>query len=97
MKISKRLLMGGIMALLLCLTIAAFAAPTEFASWRGTVSGGGQWMNGGSYTLQSAAGQPEAANASSGGSYSLNGGFLVGDAADSPSGNYLVYLPVVVR
>ena len=46
-------------------------------SWYTVDGGGATFLNGGSYRLGSTVGQPDAA-ASSGGSYSLNGGFWSG-------------------
>jgi hypothetical protein len=48
-------------------------------SWYTVDGGGATFLTGGSYSLGSTAGQPDAA-ASSGGSYSLNGGFWAGAA-----------------
>lgn len=48
-------------------------------SWYTVDGGGATFLTGGSYSLGSTAGQPDAA-ASSGGSYSLNGGFWSGVA-----------------
>lgn len=51
-------------------------------SWYTVDGGGATFLNGGSYRLGSTAGQPDAA-ASSGGSYSLNGGFWSGAGGTS--------------
>lgn len=48
-------------------------------NWYTVDGGGATFLTGGSYSLGSTAGQPDAA-ASSGGSYSLNGGFWPGTA-----------------
>ncbi len=48
-------------------------------SWYTVDGGGATFLTGGSYSLGSTAGQPDAA-ASSGGSYALNGGFWAGAA-----------------
>lgn len=57
-------------------------------SWYTVDGGGATFLTGGSYSLGSTAGQPDAA-ASSGGSYSLNGGFWSGVAiTQTPSPTY---------
>jgi hypothetical protein len=53
--------------------------------------------SGENYVLWSIAGQPEAGQID-GGSYVLSGGFrLRAGPGPAPSGNYLIYLPLVVK
>ncbi len=65
-------------------TTASFSLPW----W--TVDGGGGTSQGGSYVLRGTAGQPDAA-ASSGGTYTLKGGFWGGEFL------YSIYIPMVRR
>ena len=60
-------------------------------SWWTADGGGAMFSTGGSYSLGSTIGQPDAGTLS-GGSYSLNGGFWGGAAA-----NYRIYLPLVLK
>jgi hypothetical protein len=60
-----------------------------------TVDGGGTTSStGGNYSLGGSIGQPDAGT-SSGGTYTLDGGFWGGDMAITP--NYQIYLPLVIR
>lgn len=71
-----RMKLSGINLLVICLLIAVPALGGYDLSWY-TIDGGGGTSNGGSYTLTSTIGQPDAYWASGGG-YELFGGFLPG-------------------
>lgn len=60
-------------------------------SWS-TVDGGGGTSSGGSFSLSGTVGQPDASQAMTGGTYTLQGGFWAGVPP-----TYDVYLPVTVR
>lgn len=67
-----------------------------------TVDGGGGSSNGGNFALDSTAGQPDAGplisgSASSGGNYSLVGGFWTAVAVTAPPMTYNLFLPLIVR
>ncbi len=57
-----------------------------------SVDGGGGYSAASGYTLDSTIGQPDAGTLSSGGGYTLVGGFWGGAAIQ-----YQIYLPVVLR
>jgi hypothetical protein len=61
--------------------------------WFSIDSGGGR-VQGGGYTLNSIAGQPDVGALSSA-SYSLSGGFL--KSVDAPSLDHQVHLPLIMR
>ncbi|HEY3290488.1 MAG TPA: hypothetical protein VGK87_10200 [Anaerolineae bacterium] len=60
-------------------------------SWYSIDNGGATSITGGSFTLAGSIGEPDAGVAS-GGSYTLNGGFLAGVVV-----SYNVYMPMVVK
>ena len=63
-----------------------------------TVDGGGGTVNGGGYTLMGTAGQADAGPALTGGSYTLAGGYWVGDLINTPpTPTSETYLPIVLR
>jgi hypothetical protein len=73
-------------------TVLAESTGYEIPWW--TVDGGGGFSSdsSGAYTLNGTAGQPDAVQRLSGGGYSLSGGFWA-----SPSAQWQVYLPVILR
>jgi len=70
---------------------ASSGGPFDLSWW--TVDGGGGTSSGGSYALSGTAGQADASEPLSGGSYGLTGGFWPGVG----SGDWSVYLPIIVR
>jgi hypothetical protein len=71
---------------------ASTALSTGYSIEWYTIDGGGAMnSSNGSYSLSGTIGQPDA-GALNGGSYTLNGGFWPGTAA-----NYAVYLPLAMR
>jgi hypothetical protein len=89
-------------ALLLCLLLLVAGAGVvavraqegdeyDLSWW--TVDGGGARVEGGGYTLEGTAGQPDAGAALEGGGYSLVGGFWSG----AGGARYRIYVPLVVR
>lgn len=83
--------------LLLSLLIGSviMAAPTALTLSWWTVDGGGSQSTGGNFALVGTAGQAEAGNQSSGGSFQVNGGFWNGGPAGSGD-SYKIYLPVTI-
>jgi hypothetical protein len=92
------LVIGCVCGLMLALTWAAIAAPTELSLDWWTVDGGSGTMSGsgpaGAYTLSGTAGQPDAGMMADG-DYVLVGGFWGGGAVSGPT--HWIYLPLVVR
>ncbi len=86
------LLLLVIAGALLGVVSASALAPSYTLDWW-TVDGGGATFNtGGSYSLGATIGQPDAGT-SSGGSYTLAGGFWGGAAA----GAHTILLPLILR
>ena len=84
-----------LLACLLVVGVIARAAPVDFGLPWGSVDSGGGRSAGGGYTLQGAAGQPDA-GLMQGGGFSLAGGFWGGAGMAAPPGREL-YLPLIVR
>ena len=89
-KIITIILTVGVLGLLLVTTVMAQADNFTIPWWR--VAGGGGESSGGSYHLDGIIGQPEAHQASHGGSFTLVGGFW--GASPTIKHNYL---PLVTR
>lgn len=90
----KRTLLLGVGLLFTAALIAAAASQAFDLSWW-TVDGGGLTVSsGGDYTLGGTIGQPDAGH-STGGAYTLSGGFWVARALVEPI--YGIYLPLVQR
>lgn len=79
-----------IFALVVSVAVAQTGGGFDLSWW--TVDGGGDRSTGGQYTLTGAVGQPDAGTLQNG-SYTLEGGFFVGDSADSTTN---VYLPITI-
>lgn len=62
-----------------------------------TVDGGGDAVNGGTYTLMGTAGQPEPGPVVTGGDYALFSGFWPGGGATAPPPDRYIYLPLVAQ
>ncbi len=76
-------------------TVTAVAEPRDgyAVAWWTVDSGGESASSGGSYTLASTIGQPDAGPTLTGGTYTLAGGFWGAGAA----AGHRIYLPLVVR
>lgn len=83
-----------VLVLILFVSGLAFAASGYDLSWW-TVDGGGGTSSGKGYTLNGTIGQPDAGALSSGGEYTLTGGFWHGGVIVSPETK--VYLPLLVK
>lgn len=78
----------------LLLSFLVLGAPNDYAIAWWTVDGGGDLSQGGEYTLQGTAGQPEA-GPSQGEEYSLAGGFWAGIV--NWVWQFFTHLPLVLR
>ncbi len=94
-KMLNRLVVLMALALLTLIPTASSMAQTGGGydlTWS-TIDGGGyMFSTGGSFSLGGTAGQPDA-GALSGGSYSLAGGFWIGEGA----AQYKIYLPLTLK
>jgi hypothetical protein len=88
-----RLLLLLFLALLLVggPVLASSGGSFDLSWW--TADGGGGTSSGGSYALSGTAGQADASEPLSGGSYAVTGGFWAG----AGSGGWSVYLPIIIR
>jgi hypothetical protein len=102
--LTRKILLGLLALLLLAaLTVApavSHAAPAASSgsydlSWWTVDGGGATFSTGGSYSLGGTIGQPDAGT-SSGGTYTLVGGFWPGAEGVVPI-TYHIYLPLVIR
>ena len=108
LQLSRKILLG-LLALLLTTALAvapAISSPasarlsdpdpgTYDLSWWTADGGGATFSNAGSYSLGGTIGQPDAGT-SSGGNYTLAGGFWPGAEGVVPI-TYHIYLPLVIR
>ena len=85
-----------ILALVLGLGLVAAAIQADYDLTWWTVDTGGGMVEGGGYKLNSTIGQHDAAQAVSGGDYSLTGGFWPAGEKVEDDGHD-VFLPLVVR
>jgi hypothetical protein len=82
----------GLLILVCGLVLAGSALAADgFAIPRSVIGGGGQQSTGGGYILNSTVGEPIASDLNVGAIHGLSSGFWW------PSGEYAVYLPLVVR
>jgi hypothetical protein len=77
---SKKFRLALAVALLACLIVSGvvLAANTYAVNWSVVAGGGGQGSTGGGYSLSGTVGQPDVLSPMSGGSFTLTGGFWVG-------------------
>jgi hypothetical protein len=80
---------------MLLLAVSAFAASGYDLSWWTVDGGGGTSTGSNGYTLNGTIGQPDAGTLSSGGVYTLTGGFWHGGVVASSETK--VYLPLLVK
>lgn len=89
-----RFILVGIFLLIVSYTALA-SVEANSLDWWTVEGGGGDAAQGGGYSLQGAAGQPDA-GLMQGGGFSLAGGYISG-AASQPSNLHKVYLPLIAR
>ena len=89
-----RWLLLMVLVIVLVLPALTLAANGYTLSWWTVDGGGGTFSTGGAYALGGTSGQPDA-GATSGGSYTLVGGFWGGGISGAMS--RYVYLPIVLR
>jgi len=80
--------------LLVGVSIASAQSGGVYEVW-GNVGAGGT-VSGGAYEIAATIGQPEAGQIS-GGAYTLGGGFWGGGVVVPASGDYQVFLPLVIK
>jgi hypothetical protein len=83
-----------VLVLIVFISSIALAAGSYDLSWW-TIDGGGGTSSGNSYTLNGTIGQPDAGTLSSGGGYTLTGGFWHGGVVASSETK--VYLPFLLK
>jgi uncharacterized membrane protein len=89
----KPLIFAVLVFLILFTASAALAAGGYDLSWWTVDGGGATFSTGSSYSLGASIGQPDAGT-SSGGTYTLVGGFWGGEPSMA---NHQIYLPLIMR